>query len=67
MQRRVYDALNVLSALDIITKDRNKITFKGYQHLFVEEERHQPEIQEPSEVDVRFFFKSQNTLKFPYY
>jgi hypothetical protein len=30
----VYDALNVLSALDIITKDRNRITFKGYNHLF---------------------------------
>lgn len=33
VQRRVYDALNVLSALDIITKDRNRITFKGYEHL----------------------------------
>ena len=33
VQRRVYDALNVLSALDVITKDRNKIQFKGYQHL----------------------------------
>lgn len=29
VQRRVYDALNVLSALNIIKKDRNKIKFKG--------------------------------------
>jgi N-methylhydantoinase B/oxoprolinase/acetone carboxylase alpha subunit len=30
VQRRVYDALNVLSALDIITKGgRSKIMFKG--------------------------------------
>lgn len=33
MQRRVYDALNVLCALDVIIKDRNKVTFKGYQGL----------------------------------
>ena len=33
VQRRVYDALNVLCALDVINKDRNRITFKGYQHL----------------------------------
>ncbi|CDW87654.1 transcription factor dp1 [Stylonychia lemnae] len=33
VQRRVYDALNVLSALDVITKDRNRITFKGYNGL----------------------------------
>jgi hypothetical protein len=29
IQRRVYDALNVLSALNIITKDRNKISYRG--------------------------------------
>jgi hypothetical protein len=29
VQRRVYDALNVLSALGIINKDRNKIHYKG--------------------------------------
>jgi len=33
VQRRVYDALNVLSALDVINKDRNRITFKGYNGL----------------------------------
>lgn len=27
VQRRVYDALNVLTALDMIQKDRNKIEF----------------------------------------
>ena len=31
VQRRVYDALNVLSALDVITKDRNRVSFKGYE------------------------------------
>jgi hypothetical protein len=29
VQRRVYDALNVLSALGIIHKDRNKIHYRG--------------------------------------
>jgi len=29
----VYDALNVLFALDVIHKDRNKITFRGFQNL----------------------------------
>ena len=29
VQRRVYDALNVLSALCIIHKDRNRIHYKG--------------------------------------
>ena len=29
VQRRVYDALNVLSALNIIKKDRNRIKFRG--------------------------------------
>lgn len=29
VQRRVYDALNVLSALGIITKDRNRVKFRG--------------------------------------
>lgn len=29
VQRRVYDALNVLSALGIIQKDRNRIQYKG--------------------------------------
>lgn len=33
VQRRVYDALNVLSALDVIDKDRNKISFKGFDAL----------------------------------
>jgi hypothetical protein len=33
VQRRVYDALNVLSALDVINKDRNRISFKGYATL----------------------------------
>lgn len=29
VQRRVYDALNVLSALGIIKKDRNRIKYRG--------------------------------------
>jgi len=29
VQRRVYDALNVLSALGIIHKDRNRIHYRG--------------------------------------
>lgn len=33
VQRRVYDALNVLSALEVINKDRNKISFKGFENL----------------------------------
>lgn len=33
VQRRVYDALNVLSALEVINKDRNKISFRGFDTL----------------------------------
>ena len=33
VQRRVYDALNVLSALGIITKVRNRVKFVGFSHL----------------------------------
>ena len=40
MQRRVYDALNVLSALDVINKDRNRISFKGYATLLKQSEKY---------------------------
>ena len=30
--KRVYDALNVLHALNIINKDRNRITYRGLMH-----------------------------------
>jgi len=30
IRRRVYDALNVLMAIDIITKDKKRIRWKGY-------------------------------------
>ena len=33
VQRRVYDALNVLSALRIIYKIRNKVRYIGFKHL----------------------------------
>lgn len=34
MQRRVYDALNVLSALDIIRKDKSHIIYNhGNEHI----------------------------------
>jgi hypothetical protein len=36
----VYDALNVLSALDVINKDRNRITFKGYSTLVKQSEKY---------------------------
>ena len=33
VQRRVYDALNVLSALNIIDKDRNRIKYRGSPYI----------------------------------
>lgn len=40
VQRRVYDALNVLNALGIISKDRNKIRFIGdYRDLSCSKQR----------------------------
>jgi hypothetical protein len=32
IRRRVYDALNVLMAIDIITKDKKRIRWKGFPH-----------------------------------
>lgn len=41
VQRRVYDALNVLTALDMIKKDRNKIEFiKDINEVFGEGHSH---------------------------
>ena len=33
VQRRVYDALNVLSALQIISKIRNRVKFIGFSYI----------------------------------
>ena len=38
VQRRVYDALNVLCALGVTTKSKNKIQFQGLHHLSLETE-----------------------------
>jgi putative methionine-R-sulfoxide reductase with GAF domain len=37
IRRRVYDALNVLMAMDIISKDKKEIQWKG---LYVREQFH---------------------------
>lgn len=51
VQRRVYDALNVLSALDVINKDRNRITFKGYSQLLKQSSQYQSQgISYPSDA-----------------
>eukprot|EP00347_Sterkiella_histriomuscorum_P005849 403355038 len=50
VQRRVYDALNVLSALDVITKDRNKITFKGYNGILQHSPRDSNGLQNGSDL-----------------
>ncbi|PCI27054.1 hypothetical protein COB52_05470 [Candidatus Kaiserbacteria bacterium] len=39
IQRRVYDALNVLTALNIITKLKNKIHFEGFQQIREDSEK----------------------------
>jgi len=36
VQRRVYDALNVLNAMDIIRKDRNHIFFNPHNTIIPE-------------------------------
>lgn len=46
VQRRVYDALNVLTALDMIKKDRNKIQFiRDINDVFGEPQVKQPVVQ----------------------
>ena len=40
MQRRVYDALNVLTALDMVKKDRNRIEFMSDIHEVFGNEKH---------------------------
>lgn len=41
VQRRVYDALNVLTALDMVKKDRNKIEFiRDVHEVFGEDHKH---------------------------
>ena len=45
VQRRVYDALNVLTALDMIKKDRNKIEFiKDISEVFGESSKKSSQI-----------------------
>lgn len=36
IRRRAYDALNVLTAMDIISKDKKHIHWRGYSHLLTE-------------------------------
>ena len=40
IRRRVYDALNVLMALDIISKDRKEIQWKGLHITNVKDMEH---------------------------
>jgi hypothetical protein len=65
VQRRVYDALNVLTALDMIKKDRNKIEFiKDVHEVFGDgskDEFHSPDFK--SEQDSASRIKMLNELK----
>ena len=55
VQRRVYDALNVLTALDMIKKDRNKIEFiRDVDEVFggeVKQEVSSPEIKTENDIN----------------
>lgn len=51
VQRRVYDALNVLTALDMIKKDRNKIQFVRDVHEVFGED-HKPPVVTPEKLKV---------------
>lgn len=46
IRRRVYDALNVLLAMDIISKEKKQITWKGYPENF----HHKKETLEVSHI-----------------
>lgn len=58
MQRRVYDALNVLSAMDIIRKDKYNIIYNHFnEHIpsdynFYSSEDEEADIQVDSAVDL---------------
>lgn len=47
IRRRVYDALNVLMAMDIISKDKKEIQWKGLPRT---------SLDDIEELKVRFFF-----------
>lgn len=52
VQRRVYDALNVLTALDMIKKDRNKIEFvRDIHEVFGDERKNSLETPDQSRED----------------
>lgn len=52
VQRRVYDALNVLTALDMIKKDRNKIEFvRDIHEVFGDGSKHAHSTPEKSKED----------------
>lgn len=52
VQRRVYDALNVLTALDMIKKDRNKIEFiRDIGEVFGEDRKHSTATPEKSKEE----------------
>jgi hypothetical protein len=57
VQRRVYDALNVLTALDMIKKDRNKIEFiRDVNEVFggeAKQEVSSPELKTDNDVNYR--------------
>ena len=41
IRRRVYDALNVLMALEIISKDKKSISWRGFPSFCGESEEHE--------------------------
>ena len=41
IRRRVYDALNVLMALEIISKDKKSISWRGFPPFCCESEEHE--------------------------
>lgn len=50
IRRRVYDALNVLMALDIIIKDKKDILWKGFSRMDDENILHQKELLEMNKL-----------------
>ena len=54
IQRRVYDALNVFSAINIVKKHKNKIVYTNHNYIGVDkEDQDQSSLFQPEKPDSR--------------
>ncbi|KAI7878314.1 hypothetical protein K492DRAFT_209024 [Lichtheimia hyalospora FSU 10163] len=62
IRRRVYDALNVFMAMDIIAKDKKQIKWLGIPSYFGENLKHQQNQQNSSDVEMERYLELQKLV-----